>query len=96
MTQDNIQDSGPKPVVRAPRHTIQQQNFLKSEAGTMARNELKLMVADPDYNTRSSFSVIEPDGVSFVDKHMKYLSEHPKLNYQHYLSNLKLITKLRY
>jgi hypothetical protein len=77
------------------RRTLKQQEFLKSEAASMARVELKLMVGDPKYNTRNSFSAKSPDEVPFVEKHIQYLCDHPNLNPRHYLSNLKLKTKLR-
>jgi hypothetical protein len=75
--------------------TIQQQAFLKSDVGIKARIQLKLMVNDPSYNTRETYSSTSPSNTLFVDKHMVYLSEHPKLNAQHYLSNLRLMTRIK-
>jgi hypothetical protein len=60
------------------RLTMQQQAFFTSEAGMKAKLQLKSMVNNPASNTR----------------HLLYLSEHPKLNTQHYLSNLRLKTKI--
>lgn len=75
--------------------TLQQQAFMKSEAGTEARSQLLRMVEDPAYNTQETYSSGPELSTSFVDKHMLYLSERPKLSVQHYLSNLRLKTKLR-
>lgn len=90
--QSNNQETSVKPV----RYTLQQQAFLESDAARVARVELKLMANDPKYNTRETFSSRDTRGLSFIDKHMKYLSEHPKLNPRHYISNLKLMTKVKY
>lgn len=87
-------DSNPK-IANPIRYTLQQQAFFKSEAAMMAKVELKLMDGDPKYNTRASFSAGQDTDISFVDRHMKYLSEHPKLNPRHYLSNLRLMTKIK-
>jgi hypothetical protein len=55
------------------------------------------MVENGAYHTVSSYSANAtnyPDHViSFVDKHMKYLSEHQAVNVDHYLSNLRLMTR---
>jgi hypothetical protein len=75
--------------------TLQQKAFFRSEAAEKARAELKLMVGDPRYNTQKTFSAKDPDLTSFVDKHMQYLSQHPKLDPRHYLSNLRLMTKVK-
>lgn len=68
--------------------------FLASEEGAGIKRQLEAMVKDPGYNTRSHYS---PDGglIGFVDKHMRYLSEHPKLKPSEYLANIRLMTKLR-
>lgn len=33
--------------------------------------------------------------VSFMERHMTYLREHPKVNPEHYLSNLRTMIKIR-
>lgn len=74
-------------------------DFFSSEEGVTARNMLKEMVLDDAFNTKSSFSVDTsnyPDNlIPFVDKHMRYLRDHPNTNPQQYLSNLRLMTKIR-
>lgn len=93
MTQDNqANDTRPMPG----RFTSRQQAFFKSEAAMIAKDELKLMANDPRYNTQGIFSAQYAQDMSFVERHMKYLSEHPKLDPRHYLSNLKLMTKVKY
>lgn len=69
--------------------------FFQSEEGIELRRELTGMAESKDYNTRTMYSTSEKDGMSFVDKHMKYMSLYPNLNCQQYVQNLKLMTKIR-
>ena len=41
------------------------------------------------------YSTSSKDGMSFVDKHMRYMSQYPTLDRQQYVQNLKLMTKIR-
>jgi hypothetical protein len=70
-----------------------------SETAAGIELELKTMVEDGAFCTESSYSangVDHPDHrISFVDKHMKYLRTHPSLSPKHYLSNLRLVTRVR-
>ena len=75
--------------------TISQQKFLDSEEATAIRKALQGMAADPAFNTAATYTVSQAHLQSFVDKHMKYLTEHPKVNPRHYLSNLKLMTRVK-
>lgn len=76
--------------------TQRAQLFLESEAGISVYNELIKMVEDLNYNTASTFSPSAEDGnLAFIDKHMSYLCAHLNVNTVHYLSNLRLITKVR-
>lgn len=77
------------------RITTKQKEFLDSDIGGKARKELKRMQGDPMYNTQSRFTPMQNQALSFVDRHMKYLSEHPKLNPDHYLKNIRLMTRLK-
>ena len=74
-------------------------NFFESEEGVQVRQTLLNMVENGEYHTVASYSanaIIYPDNViSFVDKHMKYLSEHQAVNVDHYLSNLRLMTRIK-
>jgi len=74
-------------------------NFLESEEGLEVACSLRRMMTDEAYNTTSTYSpnsVLYPDHlVSFVDKHLSYLIAHPAITSQEYLSNLRLMTRLR-
>lgn len=75
--------------------SLSAQRFLESEEAKEIRNTLKEMMNDPDFNTESMYSSAAGGEVLFVDKHMEYLSQHTSLNVSHYLSNLRLMTRVR-
>ena len=76
--------------------TQRAQEFLKSEDGQTTYDELLKMVNDMAYNTKSTFSPSAEDGnLLFIDKHMSYLCSHLTTDTAQYLSNLRLITKVR-
>lgn len=60
---------------------------------------LQVMEDDPGMVTESAYKAnIEqwPDHrISFSDSHILYLKNHPALNPEHYLANLKLMIKKR-
>jgi hypothetical protein len=59
---------------------------------------LRLMEEDSSYNTISSYSanVAHLDHqIPFSEKHLLYLKNHPRLNPEHYLANLRLMMKVR-
>jgi hypothetical protein len=72
-------------------------DFYESEEGVAIQEELKLIAANVAYNTVASYSAdsnLYPDNlIPFVDKHMRYLCNHPTIDPQQYLSNLRLITR---
>ena len=81
-------------------YTLKRKNdFMQSEAGIEAYNNLKLMVADDTYHTKPSFSTnkeLYPDGlIPFIEKHIDYLCAHSETNPPMYLSNLRLINRIR-
>lgn len=53
------------------------------------------MTQSDEYNTQTTYSTSNENGLTFVDKHMKYMSLYPTLNRQQYVQNLKLMTKIR-
>jgi hypothetical protein len=63
------------------------------------RDALRLMENDLTYQTDSGYSSNEslyPDNnITFVEKHMNYLTEHRNVNPEQYLSNLRLMTRIR-
>lgn len=69
-------------------------DFLLSEKALELRSELQAMVADPLYNTQLRYSIDTPDGSHFVEKHMKYMSNHLQMNHGQYIANLRLMTKV--
>lgn len=77
----------------------QRNNFLDSQDAAEIEQTLLGMVKDARYNTVASYSTnstLYPDNlIPFVEKHMNYLSTHPSTDPQHYLANLRLMTKVR-
>lgn len=73
-------------------------NFYESEVGLSVKQILVEMTQNSAYNTTASYSAnttTYPDNsIPFVNKHMDYLNTHPNINPDHYISNLKLLTKL--
>ena len=73
--------------------------FAETEKGKEIRHKLWLLTEDNQYNTSSSYSANEllyPDNLMpFIDKHMNYLINHPMLDPDTYMSNIKLLTRLR-
>lgn len=76
-----------------------QRSFLESEEGMKIKRALHLMESDSMYSTKASYSAnvnTYPDHlIPFVDKHMQYLSEHQNIEPEQYLSNLRLMTKIK-
>lgn len=74
-------------------------NFFESEEGLEIERTLRGMALDAAYNTDASYSAnssLYPDNlIPFVAKHMSYLNAHPSTDPQHYISNLRLMTKVR-
>jgi len=75
--------------------SLSAQRFLDSKEALLIRDTLSNMMTDPAFNTRSMYSPAAGGDVLFVDKHMEYLSQHTTLNVEHYLSNLRLMTRIR-
>lgn len=68
--------------------------FIASERGKLLRIELLRMTKSRAYNTKSTYSTLDATGLTFVEKHMRYMSQYPTLNYEQYISNVKLMTKI--
>lgn len=69
--------------------------FFTSQKGLLARQDLEDMMNSKEFNTASTYSPSSTERIQFVDKHLDYLSKHPQVNPNHYLSNLKLMTRIR-
>jgi len=75
------------------------ENFYESETGAEVKLTLQQMTQNSSYDTKSSYHAnaeLYPDNlITFVEKHMNYLNTHPSLNPNHYVSNLRLVTRIR-
>lgn len=74
-------------------------NFFESEEGIEVKKSLQHMAEDLAFNTKSTYSAnstLHPDNrITFVEKHMAYLNTHPAINPREYISNLRLMTRVR-
>lgn len=74
-------------------------DFLESEEGKAIKQRLLHMTTDNKFNTASTYSsntlTYNDNLIPFVDKHMNYLNNHPKLDADMYLQNLQLMTRVR-
>ncbi len=73
--------------------------FSETAEGIDIKARLVRMTQDPVFSTKPSYSANAaqyPDNlIPFVDKHMNYLAAHPGTDPQHYMANLRLITRLK-
>jgi hypothetical protein len=64
-----------------------------------ARQKLRTMAMDPEFNTVASYtanSANYPDNmIPFIDKHMEYLLQHPSVDVDQYIRNLRLSHRKR-
>lgn len=62
-------------------------------------SELDALLKDDSFRTLSGYSIdvnTYPDHkVPFTENHINYLKKHPQVNPKHYLSNLRLMLKIR-
>jgi hypothetical protein len=76
-----------------------QTDFIASDEGQRIRQELSDMLTNQGYTTESTYNTnsdLYPDNkIPFVEKHMHYIATHPSVDPNHYLANLRLITKVR-
>jgi hypothetical protein len=74
-------------------------NFYESIEGVRVKQLLTTMVSDDTFNTAPSYSAdieVYPNNlIPFIDKHMRYLSSHPSVNAGYYVSNLRLMTRIK-
>jgi len=76
-------------------NSVSAQKFLDSQEAVILRETLMNMMDDPNFNTEALYSTAAGEKQLFVDKHIRYLSQHTNLNTDHYLSNLRLMTRIR-
>lgn len=71
-------------------YSMNQKRFYASEQCSNARLALQQLVDNPQYNTENiSYSGAT---LTFTDRHLQYLSTHPLVKIDGYISNLKLMT----
>ncbi len=74
-------------------------SIFESEKGAEIEQALRLMATDSTYNTTASYvanTAVYPDNrITFVEKHMNYLNNHQDIDPDQYLSNLRLIARIR-
>lgn len=74
-------------------------DFYNSEEGVEIKLALQAMLSDTNYSTEATYSanteLHEDNLISFVEKHMTYLDQHPAIDARNYLSNLRLMTRIR-
>jgi hypothetical protein len=75
------------------------EDFFATEDGKDFVKALKKMAADNAYSTDASYSAnseLYPDNtISFVNKHIEYIRNHPSTDPGQYLANLRLMTRKR-
>ena len=74
------------------RATLVQTKFYASERCQTARAMLLQLVDSPDYDTSANRR--ERD-FNFCERHLDYLSRNPNLEINGYMSNLRLMTRIR-
>lgn len=74
---------------------IRTERFMKTERGIALHATLTSMARSKHYKTETSYSPGYKNGQSFVMKQMAYMSQYPDLNYNQYVSNLKLKTRIK-
>lgn len=79
--------------------TKRRNDFVNTDEGIAVKQQLLAIAENETYNTGSSYSTdadLYPDNqIPFVDKHMNYLINHPQLDAQKYLANVKLMSRIR-
>lgn len=73
-------------------------DFYQTKEGRDFVGKLRSMQDDSKFNTESSYTANTTDHPSnqksFVDKHKQYIVEHPRVDLEQYLANLRLKTRL--
>ena len=69
--------------------------YLKTETGIRAEAELKRMAQSLAFETTELFNSRVDSDLSFIDRHIKYLVNHPNVKATNYLMNLKVMTKVK-
>lgn len=74
---------------------VTREQFLQTDSGALAQVELRRMVNSSAYNTRLSYDATVGRKLTFMDRHINYLVKHPAVNPIVYLSNLRVMTRIK-
>lgn len=74
---------------------LSRQEFLLTEKGALAKKELQHMVSSSVYRTHESYDASAGRKLAFLDRHLNYLIKHPYVSPVVYLSNLKVMTRIK-
>jgi len=92
QNENQVAEDPAEKVVIAVQHTPTQRKFYNSERCETAREALQELIDSTGHTTDSAYY---NGGLGFMDRHLHYLSTHPQVNMDGYLSNLRLMTKVR-
>lgn len=72
-------------------------DFFVTDAGNKAKQDLEAMEQNDSFNTPDCYTAntirYPKNNMSFTEKHMDYLKNHPNTNPDQYIANLRLITR---
>lgn len=72
-------------------------DFFTTEAGAKAKDDLEAMQNNQAFNTPSCYTAntvrYPANNMTFAEKHLDYLKNHPNTNPDQYIANLRLITR---
>jgi hypothetical protein len=88
---DEVTETLQQSEEQEPVMNSHQQRYYASEACANATAVLENMEKSATYNTDTG--VYGRNNLNFVDRHVYYLSMHPEVKLDGYISNLKLMTK---
>lgn len=71
------------------------EQFLLTDTGSHTKVELQRMVDSPNYHTITSYDVMVGRPSPFVERHLNYLVAHQYVKPAAYLTNLKVMAKVR-
>jgi hypothetical protein len=92
-TQNDNTETLQTPADTTPTMSPAQKRFYASEEYVMAREALQQLVDNEQYDTDSDY--FKSNELEFVERHLYYLSTHPTTKVDGYISNLKLMTRVR-
>lgn len=70
-------------------------DYFETVDGLEILKQLEAMCRSEEYITNDSYAPNSENLISFLDKHQEFIRKHPNTNAQHYVSNLKIMCRLR-